>query len=458
MADVWKQGTGLGDVRLDERAAAMFERMVATHSVVLKRIGGARAGELGAGRLLASAKVDTQGLLAPHFARTGEAVRGRRIVAAQDTTEINFAGRDRRRCGLGPAGDGVSKGFFMHPVVAIDADDEAVLGVAAAEIWTRSQAPTPDPRKRAFADKESARWLRGAEHAAARLAAAAHVTVVGDRESDIFEVLAGKPATVDYVIRVNHDRILAGGGSLFETTAGFAGLGAALVRVAPQGIGDKGRTARVLIKAGRVELPPPKRPRLADGTAAVAGAAIALGVVEVVEVEAPAGVTPLVWRLATTLPVDTLAEACDIVRLYRLRWRIEEVFRALKKDGLRLEETQVVEAGAVMNLAALALVAAARIVQLVDARDGSARPATDVVDADRIDDIVAISASLEGGTARQRNPWPKGSLAWLSWVVARLGGWNCYGKKPGPKTMADGWHSLSHMLDGYRLATTTRDV
>ena len=467
MADVWKHGTGLGDVRLDERAAMMFEQMVATHSVVLKKLGGKRAGEIGAGRLLASEKANADSLLAPHFARTAEAVRGRRIVAPQDTTEINFAGHDKRRRGLGPAGDGVSKGFFIHPVLAVDAEDEAVLGVVAAEIWTRDEAPTPDRHGRAFADKESARWWRGAVHAAERLGAAAHVTVVGDRESDIFEVFAGKPDGIDYIIRANHDRKLAGGATLFQTTAGFAEFGCAHVKVASKGIGDKGRTARVLIKAGRVELPAPKRPKLANGEPAATGpSTVTLGIVEVVEVvqdarlrhDAPAGVTPLLWRLTTTLPVDSLADACEIIRLYRLRWRIEEVFRTLKKDGMRLEETQVVEASAVMNLAALALAAAARIVQLVDARDGSTRPASDVVDPGEIEAIAAISASREGGTTRQQNPWPKGSLPWLSWVVARLGGWNCYGKKPGPKTMADGWHRLSAMLDGFRLANATKDV
>jgi hypothetical protein len=55
-------------------------------------------------------------------------------MAVQDTTEINFAGCDRRRKGLGPAGDGVSKGFFVHPVIAVDAESEAVLGVVGAEI------------------------------------------------------------------------------------------------------------------------------------------------------------------------------------------------------------------------------------------------------------------------------------------------------------------------------------
>jgi Transposase DDE domain len=453
MADVWKLGTGLGDSRLDDRAALMFEQMVATHSVVLKKLGGERAGELGAGRLLASDKVNCEGLLAPFFARTAAAVRGCRIVAVQDTTEINFAGRDKRRRGLGPAGDGVSKGFFIHPVIAVDADDGAIVGVAAAEFWTRSDAPVADRHNRPFADKESARWRRGAQVAAERLGAAASVVVVGDRESDIYEVFEGRPASVDLLVRANHDRRLSNGVKLFDASAAFPELGGALVKVASKGIGDKGRIARVLIKSGVVEFGRPQRAGLA-GAAPVP----ALSVVEVVEVDAPTGAEPLVWRLITTLPVATLGDACEIVRLYRLRWRIEETFRTLKKDGLRLEETQVAEASAIMKLAALALAAAVRIVQVVDARDGSRRAATDCINTRDIDAVDAISRSLEGGTERQKNPWPQGGLAWLSWVVARLGSWNCYGKKPGPKTMADGWHRLSHMLDGFHLAAPNQDV
>jgi hypothetical protein len=34
--------------------------------------------------------------------------------------------------------------------------------------------------------------------------------------------------------------------------------------------------------------------------------------------------------------------------------------------------------------------------------------------------------ALEGDTVRQRNPHNPGGLAWLAWIVARLGGGNCY--------------------------------
>ena len=430
----------------------MLEQIIGTHSLVLDRFGGDRAGATAAGRLLASGKVAPETLLAPEIARTQAIVRGRRIVCAQDTTEINFAGRDKKRCGLGPAGDGISKGFFIHPVIAIDAEHEAVLGIVAAHLWTRDDAPTPAHHGRAFEDKESVRWRDGVERAATRCAAATSVVVVGDREADIFEVFVGKPAGCDLIIRAAQDRVLAHGDKLFATLAGFDALGSSRVAVASKGIGDKGRTARVVIRAGTAAIARPKGRKGCDG------AAVELGFVEVREVNPAAGVTPLLWRLMTTLPVGSLTDACEIVRLYRLRWRIEETFRCLKKDGLRLEETQVQDAHAVMNLAALGLAAAVRIIQLVDARDGSPRPATDIIDDADIEHAERISRSREGGTARQKNPWPKGSLAWLAWVAARLGGWNCYYRRPGPKTMAHGWDRLATMLEAMRLSADGQDV
>ena len=45
-------------------------------------------------------------------------------------------------------GDGKSLGFFCHGMVAIDADDEAVLGVVDAQIWTRP-----------IEEKELIRWI-----------------------------------------------------------------------------------------------------------------------------------------------------------------------------------------------------------------------------------------------------------------------------------------------------------
>jgi len=445
----------LGDVRRDDRAEWMLERIVASGSLVLREFGGGRSGELASHRLLKSDAVDPSALLAPHIARTSAACRGRRVVAAQDTSEVNVARSRRPVAGLGPTGNADVRGFFVHPVVAVDAEDEALLGVAGARIWTRGEEPTPLHHDIPYDEKESRRWLEGAELAAAHLApVAAQVVVVSDREGDIYPMFARRPAATDFVVRATHDRKLAEGGTLFSAPVAWPALGRAEVKVAPKRRGDKGRTATVTLKAGPVTINRPNgAPDRQDP------ATLALGLVEVREDALPGGAgQPLLWRLVTTLPVETLADAQEAVRLYRLRWRIEEVFRVLKSDGLDIEESQLEAADRLLNLAALGLVAAARIIQLVDARDGSARPATDVIAPDDIEAAAAISTSLEGATERQKNRHGTATLAWLSWIVARLGGWNCYYKPPGPKTMARGLDRLLHRIEGFKLATGSANV
>ena len=212
----------LGDARRDERAAWMLDRIVTAGSLVLREIGGTRSGEVGAHRLLSSENVDPVALLVPHVARTVEACKGRRIVAAQDTTEINFDRYRQPVAGLGPTGNPEIKGFFVHPVVAVDADDEALLGVVGARIWTRDEKPTPDHRRIPFEDKESRRWLDAAETAASHLTpVAAQVVVVADREGDIYPLFARRPGEVDLVVRASHDRVLSEGGTLFAAPAAW---------------------------------------------------------------------------------------------------------------------------------------------------------------------------------------------------------------------------------------------
>jgi DDE family transposase len=214
-------------------------------------------------------------------------------------------------------------------------------------------------------------------------------------------------------------------------------------------LGRAGRIATVVLRAGPVSL---KRPR--HGFATTDPETVPMTLVEAREITPPANEDPLHWRLLTSIAVGDAAGACDIVRLYRLRWRIEDVFRALKSDGMRLEETQVHEAGRLFKLAVVGLAAACRTVQLVDARDGSPRPATDVIDPGLLAVAEAIGPTLEGKTERQKNHHPLHSLAWLSWMIARLGGWNCYYKPPGPKTMRAGWAQFATMATGFAIGAT----
>ena len=147
------------DVRLARRGDEVLDAIVAKNSLVLRKIGGGRAGEVAAGRFLDNGDVTARAIIEVAAERTLAAGRGRRVLAIQDTTEVNFSGRGARRTGLGPGGDGVSPGLFCHPLLLVDIEHEAVLGLAWADIWTWPQAPAGDRKKRPIDAKESGRWL-----------------------------------------------------------------------------------------------------------------------------------------------------------------------------------------------------------------------------------------------------------------------------------------------------------
>ena len=453
-----------GDARRAAVGTDLIERVTASGSLVIRKLGATRAGELAIHRFLSAPSVTCREMLGTLAGRTRAATAGRRIVVAQDTTEINFSGREANRRGLGSAGDGVSAGFFIHPLVSIDSETEAVLGLLDAHIWARDDEIEPLPRrKRAIEDKESVRWLRGVERAGELVAGAASVVVVGDRENDIYSCFARRPEGTDLIVRAAQDRAtehaqegtkrageeLDEDALLFARAAAWPELTQMLVKVAPRRVGDPGRIATVALRAGPVTL---KRPR--HGSAKTDPKTVSMTLVEAREINSPANEEPLRWRLLTSIEVTDADGAREIVRLYRLRWRIEEVFRALKSDGMRLEETQMHDAGRLFKLAVVGLAAACRTIQLVDARDGSPRPATDVIDAALLPAAEAIGPTLEGKTERQKNRHQPHSLAWLAWIVARLGGWNCYYKPPGPKTMRAGWAQFEAMAAGFAVAAT----
>src|SRR5258705_3408889 len=113
---------------------------------------------------------------------------------------------------------------------------------------------------------------------------------------------------------------------------------------------------------------------------------------------------------------------------------IEQFWRLLKQQGLRLEDSQIETADRLVKLAAIAAKAAVVILQLLQARNGPfCEPASIAFTPDELAVLTGLNAKLEGKTALQKNPNPKASLRWAAWIIAKLGGWDGYpsSKPPG---------------------------
>lgn len=390
-------------------------------------------------------------IFAASAASTGSKASGRHVLAIQDTTALSFPQRRSSPNGLGPGGDGKVPGLFLHPVLCIDAETDQCLGIAAGRVWTRAQGKVADRKGRLIADKESVRWLEEGEAAKQALCEAAHVTLIGDRESDIFEHWAGLPdEDFDLLTRARHNRKLADGEWLFDAPGKWCEADRTKIAIKATK-GRKGRIATLVLRVGCVEICKPNH-----GVGDDLPDSVKLRMVDVCEVDAPDGIEPVHWRLLTTHEVKTAAEGWRIVRYYQQRWRIEEYFRILKRSGMDLEGALVESLDVLVNLVAMACIAGVPVMQLLEGREASAEHrAEEVIETQSLDFAIALCRKMEGKTEKQKNPHEERSLAWLAWIVGRLGGWDGYYGKAGPKTMAHGWETFQAMHKGWKLM---RDV
>ena len=390
--------------------------------------------------------------MASHAAsRTSERVVGREIIVVQDTSELILGGRRAKANGYGPVGKGGgTRGLLLHAALALDADNDALLGLVEAQVWNRNKGKVTPRRSRATADKESQRWLSVAARASKALSAARSITVISDRESDIYEHFAQRPANVELIVRSSWNRKidLPSGAStqIFAFVDGLPEAARFSVTI-PAAPGRKERTAVLALRFSPVTLckpHPSPAPDLPD--------TIRLTMVDVREVSSGHDGKPIHWRLLTSHVVASPKKARRIVDLYRKRWTIEEFFRTLKSAGFDIEEADIGDPEVMMKLVAAAVVATVTIMQLVRARDGTTEEK--LAEAFEIEDrpvLEALSVQLEGATDRQKNPHPKGTLAFAAWVVARLGGWTAYYGKPGPKVMRIGIEAFRRIKYGTTL-------
>jgi hypothetical protein len=405
-------------------------------------------------RFLRNEAVTPEEMAAHAGEATARRVAGRDVIVIQDTSELALGGRRARANGYGPVGKGGAvRGLLLHAVLAVEAGTGALLGLVDFKVWNREGGKVKSRHARATAQKESQCWLDGAARAGEVLAGARGITAVSDRGSDIYEYFARCPSHVDQIVRACQNRKIEPDEEskeecayLFPFIDGQGEQGRFTVKI-PAAPGRKEREAEIAVRFSPVMLRKPS-----NGAAADLPESVALTLVDVREICEPETGEAIHWRLLTTHSVTNVEEARRIVDLYRMRWTIEQFFRTLKTAGFDIEETDIGEPRAMINFVAAATAAAVTVMQLVQARDGTTEQT--LAQAFEPSDqplLEALSAKLEGNTPRQKNPYPKGSLAFAAWVIARLGGWTGYYGKPGPRVMREGLNDFQRIKYGSTL-------
>lgn len=384
-------------------------------------------------------------------------VEGRHILSISDTSEINLEShRGRLKSeGLGVVGNNKDVGLFIHPTLAVDAENGFPLGLSNVQLWTRSpERPERDHAKLPIEEKESYKWLASAERSQRcfQVGGARLVTHIGDREADIYEEWATVPDRYNHVlVRVHQDRRLLGRTeSLYTYLSAQPGEGTYTVDV----IADSrhGRTARealLVVRWASVEIQRPDKLNREDYPPR-----IKLYAVEAKEVNTPTGQEPIHWRLMTTHPVVAIEQALQVIKWYCWRWLIEQLFATLKFVGLDIEATQLESIKAIQRLTILALSVAVKTLQMAEGRDNLDVPASVAFSQEQQQCLTQIAPTLQGRTLKQQNPSPKASLPWATWLIARLGGWSGYRSQrpPGIPTLVHGLRRFETIFIGWKAA------
>lgn len=378
-----------------------------------------------------------------HKTRMGCQAPGEYLLI-EDTSELDYTDHPATE-EMGPIGDGGGRGLLLHTTLAMrieawDAEDRPrgwVVGLLAQQCWSRVRRPKRETRRQLMSRaRESQRWAAVLEEGGPPEGST--WIYIADRESDFYEPIERcRRQGVEFIIRAFHDRVLSqGGGHLKEQIAQAPVCGRLSVEVRARA-GRAARVAQVEVRTAAMDLNGPRR---------MAGKQpdFPANIVEVREVDAPPGVEPLHWLLLTSLPCNTWKQVCRVVRLYALRWCVEEYHKALK-SGAGVEDSQLEHAYRVESLIAVLGVVAVR---LLNAKWLARTHPDEPVDAEvfgrpMLRLLEAKFGKPEGGWTHQN----------VLVSVARIGGFLARRSDglPGWQTIWRGWQRLMWMCQGLEL-------
>ena len=410
-------------------------------------------------RLLHNGRVSDKDILQPHREALLERVQVEStVLLVQDTTTLNYTQLKDCTSGLGPLKDRASsaRGLFVHAAVGFTAGGRP-LGVSGLEQWAR---PLQDPGREAEREKESQRWFRGLAQGQelGRCSPQTRVVVVGDRESDIFglfEQQAERRQEAGLLVRVHlgrqrkvrvWDAALAA--EMIRPVEAQPDFEEVLVSGRKVEIDSQGgqrarekRTAVTEIRIGRVELLPPQE-------RAGQAAPLPVWLVRVLEPDPPAGEDGLEWLLLCSEGAATAQWAERIVGWYERRWAIEEYFRLLK-SGTRIEDRRLRDAQALGKCLVFDAITAWRVFSLDRyARDAPDTPAEEVLTADEMAVIEAVTEAERLRPPRERGqPVGAGIRSWVL-LLARMRGWRPkkHREVPGNEVLWQAYRQLQTMV------------
>lgn len=502
----------LKDVRLKRVCEDLVSTQASKSSVIIHQLSATHSEEVRYGRFLSNSHFSSDDLRDYLLSSQTLAVKDAHVLSIQDSSEVNMTSRGDEDLKLGSIGTGQGYGYYIHPHLLLNADSGSLLGLGSLHSWIREDkrsehkahqdyinslskeeadncrkerhhARMKDSRKKSIEEKEGYRWILSGYDSLSRLKDASLVTVVADCETDTYEYIvalghadfarSGDPVC-RVLVRSDNNRLLDIQKKVIDCRTGktrkknvrlyehlrnseVKQIAEVHIKASPN---RAQRDATFALKYEKVKLRRPER--LTEANAYLDGKKLPkfmeVTVVQFTEIsQVPEGEKPINWTIITTHSIDNDEFALKIVSWYQTRWRIEMYFKNLKKTGFDIEKILNQSQQGILKLTFTTLMAAVRIIQLIQARENEDIPIESVFSAKEIQMLEILNQSLQGKTEKLRNPHKMESLAFATWVIARMGGWKGYAsqRKPGAYTLKVGIAKFYHFKEAFYILDNT---
>jgi hypothetical protein len=374
------------------------------------------------------------------------------VLIVHDATELDYTSLTSLADDLGQIGAGTSLGYICQNVLAVAADTGDVLGLVGQILHCRDDVPEDETlsEHRARETRESLLWLQGT----AQLPADTKLIDVADQGSDTFEFLEHEcHSGRRFVLRACKVRKVYAGHQpvgprhyLKEYVQSLPEQGRFTMDVQAQPGRKARKDAEFIVRGGPVLVCPPHAKYGDHGDQP-----LPLYVVQITEVDPPAGEKAIDWMLLTNEPVHAFADAWRVAEWYERRWIVEEYHKA-QKTGCQIEDMQFTTIARLEPAIALLSVVAVTLLNLRDASrrpDAKTRPATTIL----APDYLTVLSLWRYREMRERL-----TVHEFFYALARLGGHQNRksDRHPGWLVLWRGWTKLQAMLEGYATAKRTK--
>jgi len=333
----------LGDKRLTDRFNTILGQLGQHPSGSIPQAVQSKKAVKGAYRFFRNEKVAVKSLIDSYSKQLelkGNKERLIRYLVPSDTVELDYS---NKRCAadLGPLTRKTKRGIIVHNTLIMN-ESGAVKGLLDQKYIIRKDEDfgKSEERKRLpIEDKESFKWIEHFERTQqlCKDTPGVEMVYIGDRDADMMELYnKRKEERMHLLIRAQYDRCLKSGsiskklsGALAKTR--FAGCYSIKI-IHP--ITLKERTARLHVRFTKQTIA--LHPRTSNINKNLQP--VEMNIVEVVETNPPQDIEePIHWVLFTSLPVEDLTDALQVIQYYVLRWLIERYHYLLKSGGANVE-------------------------------------------------------------------------------------------------------------------------